>query len=377
MSKSLVVCCDGTWNTPDQKSPTNVTKTALAVADMDDREREQRVFYHRGVGSSPRERFRGGAFGYGLSRDVRDTYRFLVQNYEPGDRLYFFGFSRGAFTARSTAGFVRNCGILRPQEEHRVDEAYRLYRSRAKKPRSLGAALFRRAYSYEPRIHFIGVWDTVGALGVPVDGLHVLSWLNKRWEFHDTDLSSYVDAAFHAVSIDERRGPFRPTLWTQPTTAPKDQVVQQVWFSGVHCDVGGGNDKHELSDIPLLWMADRARDCGLRFTDGAFETCVNIDSEEMTAEQSRRQLICTAPDLEGEFEDSRKGFYRWLAPFPRVLGRATNGHESVASSAVTRYRRRLGYAPDGLVEYLRRGDHHETEVDVNSAGAERIEEIRV
>lgn len=373
MSKSLVICCDGTWNTPDQKSPTNVTKIALALADADADGREQRVFYHRGVGSSPRERLRGGAFGYGLSRNVRDTYRFLVQNYEPGDRLYFFGFSRGAFTARSAAGFVRNCGILRRQEEGRVDEAYRLYRDRNKDPRSLSATIFRRSYSYEPRIHFIGVWDTVGALGVPVDGLHVVSWLNRRWQFHDTDLSTTVDAAFHALSIDEQRGPFRPALWTQQDPAPEEQVVEQVWFSGVHCDVGGGSAGHELSDIPLLWMARRARERGLRFSDDAFTTCTGADP--VTAEEAGRAQTCVSPDPGAAFEDSRKGLYRWIAPFHRRLGEATRGHESVATSAVFRHRHAAGYAPQGLVDYLRRTDHRETEVQ--GVPVTRLDDIRV
>ncbi len=108
MSKLLVLCCDGTWNIPDQRSPTNITKIALAIAPKDKNGREQRTFYGLGVGAHRWQRIRGGAFGVGLSRDVRDAYRFLVENFEPGDELFFFGFSRGAFTARSTAGFVRN-----------------------------------------------------------------------------------------------------------------------------------------------------------------------------------------------------------------------------------------------------------------------------
>ena len=128
MSKRLVLCCDGTWNSPDQKSPTNVTKLALAIAPVDAMGGEQRIFYHCGLGTNRWERIRGGAFGFGLSRNVRDAYRFIVQTFEPGDELFFLGFSRGAYTARSTAGFVRNCGILRREHEDRVDEAYTLYR---------------------------------------------------------------------------------------------------------------------------------------------------------------------------------------------------------------------------------------------------------
>jgi uncharacterized protein (DUF2235 family) len=173
---------------------------------QDDNGREQRTFYHRGVGTNRWERIRGGVFGAGLSRDVRDAYRFLVQNYEPGDELFFFGFSRGAFTARSTAGFVRNCGILRRSQASRVDDAYSLYRSRSSTthPRGIEASLFRRSYSHETRIGFIGVWDTVGVLGIPLDGLRLVNLLNRRWQFHDTNLSTTVDAACQALAIDEQ-----------------------------------------------------------------------------------------------------------------------------------------------------------------------------
>ena len=157
MTKRLVVCCDGTWNTPDQSSagkatPTNVTKLALAVAPKDGAGVEQRMFYHRGVGTSQYEHILGGGFGYGLGRNVRDTYQFIVENYEPGDELFFFGFSRGAYTARSTAGFVRNSGILRPAYADRIGEAYELYRDRTVHPRGIEARLFRRTYSFETRV---------------------------------------------------------------------------------------------------------------------------------------------------------------------------------------------------------------------------------
>jgi uncharacterized protein (DUF2235 family) len=173
-----------------------------------------------GVGTTRGERIRGGAFGFGLSRDIRDTYRFLVQNFEPGDELFFFGFSRGAFTARSTVGLIRNSGILGREHADRVDEAYALYRSRSSQthPRSV-EALFRRSYSHETRIRFIGVWDTVGALGVPLSGLRLLNLINRRWQFHHTDLSTTVDGAFQALAIDEKRGPFQPTIWAQQAHA--------------------------------------------------------------------------------------------------------------------------------------------------------------
>jgi uncharacterized protein (DUF2235 family) len=153
--KRLVVCCDGTWNTPGSVEQWAAgahqrhEARARGVVERRDRCRAARV-YHRGVGTKRGERLRGGAFGFGLSRGVRDAYRFLVANFEPGDEIFFFGFSRGAFTARSAAGFVRNSGILRPEHADRVDEAYALYRSREAHPRGIEAQLFRRTYSNEP-----------------------------------------------------------------------------------------------------------------------------------------------------------------------------------------------------------------------------------
>src|SRR3954447_6520196 len=175
MSRRLVVCCDGTWNEPDRNSrggggPTNVTKLALGVAGKDAEGNEQLIHYEKGVGTRRFERFSGGTFGFGLSRNVIDGYRFLVEAYDPGDELYFFGFSRGAFTARSLAGLVRNSGILRRENAGMVKAAYKLYRSRepGDAPWEKGADAFRRTHSHpDADITFIGVWDTVGALGIP------------------------------------------------------------------------------------------------------------------------------------------------------------------------------------------------------------------
>lgn len=356
MSKRLVLCCDGTWNTPDQLSPTNVTKIALAITPEDRNGREQRSCYHLGVGTNRWERIRGGTFGFGLSHDVRDAYRFLVQNFEPGDELFFFGFSRGAFTARSTAGFVRNCGILRKEFADRVDEAYALYRNRSSTthPKSVEATLFRHSYSHETRIRFIGVFDTVGALGVPLDGMRLVNLLNRRWQFHDTDLSSTVDAAFQALAIDEKRGPFRPALWKRSTDSPNadGQQLEQVWFTGVHSDVGGGYPQHELSDISLLWMVDRAASSGLAFQDDAFNHRPDGAAAPSEEDETLRARTYVHPDPLGQLHESRKGLFRAVPPFVRRLGVTDKPDEAVASSAVERHEQVQAYAPSGLVEYL-------------------------
>lgn len=335
--KRLIMCCDGTWNTPDEKTdgkttPTNVTKVCLAIAPTDADGREQRAFYHRGVGTTRRQRVVGGAFGFGLSRDVLDTYRFIVANYAPGDELFFFGFSRGAFTARSTAGLVRNAGILRAGEEGRIGEAYALYRSRASGPRDIEARLFRKSLSHEARVRFIGVWETVGALGIPAVGGRFGARLNRRWQFHDTDLSTSVDAAFQALSIDERRGAFVPAIWRQQAEAV-DQQLEQVWFAGVHGDVGGGYPNSDLSEITLSWMSRRAAACGLAFSEPPAE----LDKGWAT----------------GPLHDSFKGIYRLQKAHARAIGDIDPDHEFLSSTAAERTRGG-GYEPHGILDYLKR-----------------------
>jgi uncharacterized protein (DUF2235 family) len=337
--KRLVVCCDGTWNQPDQVSPTNVVKVALALRDRDRAGVVQRVFYNAGVGTGRFDRLRGGAFGFRLSTHVRECYRFLVENYEPGDELYFFGFSRGAFTARSTAGMVRNCGILRREHQNRLDDAFALYRGRDPKlhPRLTRATLFRRSFSHEPRVHFIGVWDTVGALGVPILGPRWANALNRRWQFHDTDLSTRVDLAYQALAIDEERGPFVPTLWNRQEGAGS-QVLQQVWFAGVHSDVGGGYDDPSLAELPLLWLVDRAARAGLEFQDGFFSG--RKPDEPRAVAEDRKMARYIAPDGAAPLHRSRRGIYRLMRPHRREPGRErASGREgpadgqSIASSA--------------------------------------------
>lgn len=352
MSKRPVPCCDGTWNTAGQERdgrlcPTNVAKVALGVAGEDGDGVEQRVYYQQGVGTRPGERIRGAVFGMGLSRNVQDAYRFVVEHYEPGDELFLFGFSRGAYTARSTVGLIRNCGVLRREHAGRLQEAYALYRSRATGPRDLEAQLFRRSYSHAPRIRFLGVWDTVGSLGIPSVGLGLSRIANRRWEFHDTRLSSTVDGAFQALAVDERRKPFAPTPWDRRSVAGRPGV-EQVWFSGDHCDVGGGHARSELADIALLWMVDRARSCGLVFRDDAYRRIADGGPRSFDG-----RSFPVDPDPLGVLHDSRRWLFRLLRPHARRIGDEDASSESVASSAVQRRQdSRARYAPRELVAYL-------------------------
>jgi hypothetical protein len=357
--KRLVVCCDGTWNRPDElrggiPAPTNVAKIALGVARAGEDGVPQRLYYQRGVGTRRFERYSGGGFGYGLSRNIRDCYRFLVESYAPGDELYLFGFSRGAYTARSLAGLIRNCGILKPEHAGHVGAAYALYRSRRDRhtPTAIESQIFRRMYAHEDEtpIRFVGVWDTVGALGIPIDGIR-LPFSDRLWGFHNTDLSRLVLAAYQALAIDEQRGPFKPTLWTQQPDAG-GQVLEQVWFPGVHCDVGGGYADCGLAEITLLWMADRARACGLAFEPG------HLVVGEADPEPERRALgERLAPDRLAALHPSRKGWYRLLPRHVRRLGPERDrgddrdGH-AAASSAVRRMEERPDYRPASLDRWV-------------------------
>jgi uncharacterized protein (DUF2235 family) len=359
--KRLVVCCDGTWNRPDQidkgvAAPTNVAKMALAVADEDADGNPQLLHYQPGVGTRPLEHLLGGGFGVGLSRNVKECYRFVVDNYAPDDELYFFGFSRGAYTARSIVGLVRNAGILRPEHRHRIDEAYTLYRDprRDTEPSGIAAELFRRSFSYDDvHVQFVGVWDTVGALGIPIDGFRP-PLLSRLWSFHDTRLSRYVRNAFHAVAIDERRGPFKPTLWEAQPDA-EGQTLEQVFFAGVHCDVGGGYREPELSDIPLLWMAERARGCGL-----ALKPDHLVPDREHPDTDERRDGHTVAPDPGGTLHNSRTRFYLALPAYDRQLVGTDGGW--VGSSAKTRWDGDASYRPPGLSKAVSAGEPKVTPV---------------
>ncbi len=279
MFKRLITCNDGTWNKPAEKDKqgneinTNVCYLYNAIEKKDKNGVEQRKFYDTGVGSGYQllDQLAGGLTGEGIDRKIKNAYQFLVLNYEPGDEIYLFGFSRGAYTARSLAGFVRCCGILKPENMHFIDEAFRLYRDRNDytKPESDLMRSFRKNFCFEDvtRIKFIGVWDTVGAMGIPLSAWQLYN--SKKYNFHDAILSSTVDYAYQALAIDEHRKNFAPVLW-ELSGNQKDHgniEVEQRWFAGVHSDVGGGYAEQGLSNRTLHWMVEKAKNTNLEFKD--------------------------------------------------------------------------------------------------------------
>jgi uncharacterized protein (DUF2235 family) len=278
--KRLVICCDGTWQRLYGDSLTNVALTARAVASRDGTGNPQIVYYSEGVGASlDRLSLWQGMTGADLDDNLLDAWLFLNLNYEPGDQIYLFGFSRGAYTVRSLAGLLRKVGVLRRPHVDKAREALELYRHRDIGADSPEAERFRmahaiawprlaRAFTTPPvdlRIRYLGVWDTVGQLGVP-RVLPISIGLNRQYQFHDTALSRSVEHARHAVAIDERRAAFAPTLWSNvdafnaPGTPPR---VAQAWFPGDHGGVGGGM-RRGLSNCALIWVLEGAEQAGLK-----------------------------------------------------------------------------------------------------------------
>jgi uncharacterized protein (DUF2235 family) len=269
--KRIVICFDGTWNKPaDEKLPqdkrieTNVCRFYESVSASDSAGTKQIKWYDEGVGTQWYDKFIGGTIGAGLDLNILQGYEFLAKQFEDGDEVYILGFSRGAYTARSLVGMIRNCGLLKNEMlAIRVPMAYGIYRTRDDGPDSDTAKRFKAMFSREIMIKFLGVWDTVGALGIPGP---VLSGFNaKFYEFHDTRLSAIVDNAFHAIAVDEYRLDFDVCLWN-PDQAVVGQAMEQRWFMGAHCDVGGGYADRRLSDMTLRWMQDKAANVGLALT---------------------------------------------------------------------------------------------------------------
>ena len=297
--KRLVFCFDGTWNTLNENTPTNVVLTAASIERITADGITQIIHYDEGVGTGSTEHLTGGMFGAGLVEHVRDAYRFLIFNYDAGDEIYVFGFSRGAFSARSFIGFIRHVGPLRRLHAGRIDQALELYRHRLDKKEGAEEELrqFRADYSSDVcigqadddfrcvsiptytsgaaplmTIRYLGVWDTVSALGVP-ENLPFSMELNREHRFHDSKLDDFVQNARHAVAIDERRTLF-PSVPLGDVSdlnaarghenAAENAPYQERWFPGVHGAVGGGGDIRGLSDDALAWVLKGAKHSGLR-----------------------------------------------------------------------------------------------------------------
>jgi uncharacterized protein (DUF2235 family) len=368
--KNIILCSDGTGNQDIKERGTNVFKLYEAVDLQGHKSKPdlipQVAFYDDGLGTSSLTllKFIGGAFGWGFSHNIRDLYTELIHVYQPGDRLYLFGFSRGAYTVRALAGLIQYSGILdvdkfdapelrlqvrkclqdfkavafrhlKSDSERRCRIPVLELREEAIRRRAAYGAIMHPEYAPggEIKIEFIGVWDTVGAVGVPFDWLKNLLSRIGPVRFSDLTLGSHVKTACHALSIDDERRTFYPELWNEQHG--KDTRINQVWFAGAHSNVGGGYPKQGMSLVALDWMMAQAEHQGLRF--------IHNDREYVNSHQ----------DVHGNLYDSRAGlsvYYRWS---PRNLPRLCAEHNiekaKVHVSVIERIANGTnGYAPGNI-----------------------------
>jgi len=328
--KRIITCSDGTWNKPN----TDRTNVQIIFDMIEKRDALHDVtqikYYDEGVGAEGNALIRlfDGVTGAGIDDNIQDAYKFICWNYEPGDEIYLFGFSRGAYTVRSLVGLIRNCGIIKVNDLDLIGQAYKLYRDKKNEPESEKAKEFRRVNSYDIfSIKFIGVWDTVGALGIP---FNLFQWsARSRYSFHDTALSSIIEYAYHALAIDETRSNFVPTLWERSKNKARsfEQVLEQRWFAGVHSNVGGGYPDSGLSDIALKWLFEKAEQVGLCFD---------------------KQFKDIKGNIEGTLYDSRGGIF---SLFPKKVRKIeVDNIESFIDDSVYERMKRLGdkYKPTNI-----------------------------
>lgn len=321
MARRLALLFDGTWN--NRATRTNVTRMRDAIrCDAD-----QACFYDEGVGTRWYNRLSGGAFGRGLSENIREGHAWLSREHQPGDAVFVFGFSRGAYTARSLAGLIRKCGLLNEPNEATITAAYDLYRDKRVHPNDAAAVDFRARHSRDTRVRFIGVWDTVGALGIPISQV---PFSRDYYQWHDTELSKSVDYACHAVAVDEHRKDFAATVWT--VAKPENVKVEQRWFAGSHSDVGGG-DGGPLPNLALRWLQDMAEQAGL-----VLHEKVRVAPEDFRG------------PIADSFGDFMFGAYRlFRRRHHRVFGAGVN--EVVDESVWRRWRADPSYRPPTLLNH--------------------------
>lgn len=337
--KRIVICADGTWNRRDQvdkvtnrRRPTNVTKVARAVLPRAN-DIDQVVFYHEGLGTGgAADRLTGGAFGDGIEKNVQELYRSIMYNYVSGDELFFFGFSRGAFTVRTLAGLMNAIGLLYKEDDYWLPEMYSCYEQgklRGSPEWQKAIQGFEKETRPCPPISFIGVWDTVGALGPPGMLGHFLR--PQRYEYHDVNLNVNILNAYQALAIDEHRKPFAPSVWERPPAWTGK--LEQAWFAGVHSDVGGSQSRDGLANEALHWLVEKAESLGLVF-DSDF-------------------LLHYTPCFNGDIHDSMSTMYRVLGPVTRDIGgRGENGERPHRAALDRKELKSCAYIPPNLASYL-------------------------
>lgn len=380
-AKRLVFCFDGTWNQLSADRPTNVVQLAQMVQPVARDGTPQIVYYDEGIGTDMNglRRAFAGATGKGMEPILREAYRFLIFNYQPGDEIFAFGFSRGAYTARSFVGFIRHAGILDVDNANAIDRAIRIYKEaeagagvesaeglkfRSEFCRGVCVSAKDRDYrikhvpGFDPKttpiltIRYLGVWDTVRALGLP-EHWPISGWFNRKYSFHNAVLTSKIRSARHAMAIDERRRTFNANLfgWAkveelngrhQRKGAPPMPEwllhYQEKWFPGVHGAVGGGGTLHGLSDEALEWVLRGARLAGLELRG-------EVDNPAFDLRPNPFEPVFNEPQLPW----SKRGIVGWLRSWFEASRKGPAKLEELSLAAL----RRWHAAPDMLPERQR------------------------
>ncbi|MFN3350870.1 DUF2235 domain-containing protein [Pseudorhodoplanes sp.] len=359
--KRLALFLDGTWNVVSDN--TNVWRLRSLLAPISEDGSEQRAYYSTGLGTKFGERIRGGMFGRGINTAITTAYEWLVDNYEDGNEIFLFGFSRGAYTARSLSGFVSKCGLLQRGAPLGVNQLYTRYRRNTQERtiRELLAASKRQdskfsfeetwmlKYSRAIPIKFIGVFDTVGALGVPFPFARKI--LGTAYPFLNTGLRQNNEFAFHAVAFDEHRKAFSPTLWTNmgaTSATPRPiEKTEQRWFPGSHANVGGGCFDDPLLEAPVRWLSDKATKLGLRFRSG-FANDPAVDAKISDS---------FGAFLRGWYRVLRLGIrhHRGIDVPPKSEGPGVSViNETIDASVFDRYRANADYRPKALLAWAKK-----------------------
>lgn len=366
--KRLALFLDGTRNTSGDN--TNVWRLKALCADRSTDGLQQMAYYNTGVGTRFGEKVRGAALGYGLNKLVSDAYEWLIDNYNAEDEIFIFGFSRGAYTARSLAGFIAICGLLRPGSPLGVNQLYDRYRT-GDEDRTIWKLLqiargeIKGVLSFEEewmvkhsaavKIKLVAIFDTVGALGMAAFNIPGLS--ASTYEYLHTGLRRPIQHGFHVLAIDEHRRKFTPTIWTIRTPPGEDvakrmasraiESVEQRWFVGAHANVGGGYPSDLLAQVPLRWIMSKASLHGL-----SFRKDVELDGDLLKAEisDSYRKF------MRGIYRGFSWRNYRPIGEPPRVGadGTHSNVNETIDATVFDRWRQVPNYRPPNLAEWASR-----------------------
>ncbi len=386
MAKNIVLCSDGTGNQGGRGVGTNVYKTCNAV-DIHHPEVEQVTFYDNGVGTNKNKYLRAltGAFGLGFKQNVEDLYEFLARHYDSEkknvgpDKIFLFGFSRGAATVRAFAGMIQECGLLcinrdeqgnknydeqefqrllklamKAYVKHKSNPSYlEKFRSEVKEPFSIASSV---------GVEMVGVWDTVSALGFPQDwsgAVNGFFWLVERifnciWphKFYNYRLNQNVKNVYHALAIDDERKTFHPKLWNE-TRADRPVNIEQVWFTGAHSNVGGGYPRAGLSTVALDWMMERAVHHGVKFKASTRESArndANVHGKLYDSRDGAAVYYRYAPrDIVALCENEKKSILHFWAK--KKKQKVKLGEVKIHASVIDRIKRGTSrYAP-GLLPY--------------------------